>query len=194
MTTKSTWKTSVATTTPTRSRSCLGTTTRTPTPLKWSVPLSTSLRTADYSFSLESAWGEHTGLCRFRHGHVNTLTCTLFSAFRGEKGAFVCPGVFWSGRIQQGKRLFLPVKMVRQERDAARKNRDASWFVPGSVKIDTFWNNHRKCLLNNYLFCVLALYTVFVYNSNRRGRNAPWKASETLVQKSKFERSLLPWV
>ena len=23
-----------------------------------------------------------------------TLTCTLFSAFRGEKGAFVCPGVF----------------------------------------------------------------------------------------------------
>ena len=59
------------------------------------------------------------------------------------------------------------------ERDVARKNRDASWFVPGSVKIDTFWNNHRKCLLNNYLFCVLALYTVFVYNSNRRGRNAP---------------------
>lgn len=57
--------------------------------------------------------------------------------------------------------------------NAARKNRDASWFVPGSVKIDTFWNNHRKCLLNNYLFCVLALYTVFVYNSNRRGRNAP---------------------
>lgn len=50
---------------------------------------------------------------------------------------------------------------------------DASWFVPGSVKIDTFWNNHRKCLLNNYLFCVLALYTVFVYNSNRRGGNAP---------------------
>lgn len=49
----------------------------------------------------------------------------------------------------------------------------ASWFVPGSVKIDTFWNNHRKCLLNNYLSCILALCTVFVYNSNRRGRNAP---------------------
>ena len=120
-TTKSVRKTSVATTTPIRSRSCLGTTTRTLTLLRWFVPLSTSLRTADYSFSLESAWGEHTGLCRFRHGHVNTLTCTLFSAFRGEKGAFVCPGVFWSRRIQQGKRLFLPVKMVRQERDAARK-------------------------------------------------------------------------
>ena len=36
-----------STTTPIRFRSCPGTTTRTPTPLRWSVPLSTSLRTAD---------------------------------------------------------------------------------------------------------------------------------------------------
>ena len=48
-------KNSVATTTPTRFRSCLGTTTRTLTLLRWFVPLSTSLRTADRSFSLESA-------------------------------------------------------------------------------------------------------------------------------------------
>ena len=50
-------KISVATTTPIRFRSCLGTTTRTPTPLRWFVPLSTSLRTANYSSKLKSAWG-----------------------------------------------------------------------------------------------------------------------------------------
>ena len=42
-------------TTPIRFRSCLGTTTRTPTPLRWFVPLSTSLRTADHSSTLKSA-------------------------------------------------------------------------------------------------------------------------------------------
>ena len=44
-----------STTTPIRFRSCLGTTTRTPTPLRWSVPLSTSLRTANHSSTLKSA-------------------------------------------------------------------------------------------------------------------------------------------
>ena len=53
---KKSWKFSVAATTPIRFRSCLGTTTRTPTPLRWFVPLSTSLRTANYSSTLKSAW------------------------------------------------------------------------------------------------------------------------------------------
>ena len=64
-------------------------------------------------------------------------------------------------------------KTARQGRHTARKNRDTARFAAGSVKIDTFWNNHRKCLLNNYLSCILALYTVFVYNSSKRGRDAP---------------------
>ena len=34
-----------------------------------------------------------------------------------------------------------------------------------SVRIDTFPGKYRKCLLINYLSCVLAKHTLFVYNS-----------------------------
>ena len=46
---------------------------------------------------------------------------------------------------------------------AGRKNRT-------SGKIDTFPCNNGKCLLNNYLSLILAIHTVFVYNSNCTGQ------------------------
>ena len=97
-TTKNVWKISVATTTPIRFRSCLGTTTRTPTPLRWFVPLSTSLRTANHSSTLKSAWGAvpNNGwyrLCRYEHAVIGTATgyWTQHPSFCGipwEEGCF----------------------------------------------------------------------------------------------------------
>ena len=78
-TTKKSWKFSVATTTPIRFRSCLGTTTRTPTPLRWFVPLSTSPRTANDVLTLKSAWGAMLSngwywLCRYEYAVIGATT------------------------------------------------------------------------------------------------------------------------
>ena len=96
---KKSWKFSVATTTPIRFRSCLGTTTRTPTLLRWSVPLSTSLRTANHSSTLKGAWGVVLSnswyrLCWYEHAVIGTTTgyWVLHPSFCGspwEEGCFL---------------------------------------------------------------------------------------------------------
>ena len=82
--------------TPIRFRSCLGTTTRTPTPLRWSVPSSTLLRTANHSSLLKSAWEGSTGSEAFNYEQswfsmttIKRWTAPFSLCIAGEKGAFL---------------------------------------------------------------------------------------------------------
>ena len=92
--------------TPIRFRSCLGTTTRTPTPLRWFVPLSTSLRTANCVLTLKSAWGAVLNdgwyrLCWYEHAVIGTTIgyWVLHPSFCGspwEEGCFFAVKKQWN--------------------------------------------------------------------------------------------------